>query len=101
MVLAAYQSSGRSAVYPLMIEKGKNIFSIKKAQFSSGILRLTIFNTTGIPLAERVLFLDKNDDLKIGIINDSLSSRPRSKNEFTIHIKNTGSEKAVLIFLLL
>ena len=94
LVLAAYQSSGRSAVYPLQIEKGKNIFSIKKAQFSGGILRLTIFNTTGIPLAERVLFLDKNDELKIGVLNDSLSSKPRSKNEFTIHIKNTGLEKS-------
>jgi hypothetical protein len=93
LTLAVYQNSGRTAVYPIQIEKGKNIFSIKKAKFSSGILRFTIFNANGIPLAERVTFLDKNDRLEIGLQKDSLSFKPGSKNELTIQVKNAGWEK--------
>lgn len=93
LVLAAYQSNGRSAVYPLLIEKGKNIFSIKKAQFANGILRLTILTLTGVPLAERVVFLDKNDELKINLLKDSTSFKPWSKNEFAIQILNADSGK--------
>jgi hypothetical protein len=98
LILAVYQNSGRTAVYPLQIEKGKNIFSIKKAQFSSGILRFTIFGTNGIPLAERVLFLYKNDNLKIGLSLDSLSFKPESRNEFTGLITNAAWEKEFAFF---
>jgi hypothetical protein len=93
LVLAVYESSGRFAVYPLQIEKGKNIFSIKKTQFTSGILRLSLFSVNGVPLAERVLFLDKKDRLNIGLSIDSLSFRSRSNNQFIIQIKNTDGEK--------
>jgi hypothetical protein len=93
LTLAVYQNSGRTAVYPLQLEKGKNIFSIKKAKFSGGILRLTIFNSNGIPLAERVIFLYKKDNLKIELQKDSLSFKPGAKNELTIQIKNAGWEK--------
>ncbi len=84
--LAIFQNSGRSAVYPLEIENGKNIFSIKKNLFSKGILRFTLFDSNGIPLAERLLFLHKQDDLKIVLKKDSLSFRPRSKNEFDVRV---------------
>jgi hypothetical protein len=98
LMLAVYQNSGRTAVYPLQIEKGKNIFSIKKAKLSRGVLRITIFNSNGIPLAERVLFLYKNDNLKIGLSTDSLSFRPGSKNEFTARINNEVWEKDFAFF---
>lgn len=93
LALAIYQNNGRSAVYPLEIEKGKNIFSVKKNLFSTGILRFTLFDQNGIPLAERILFLQKNDGLKIGLLKDSLSFRPRSSNTFSIEIRNSRFEK--------
>ena len=92
LILAAYQNSGKIAVYPLQLEKKDNIFSIKKEEFSSGILRITVFDQDGVPLAERVLFLDKNNALKIVLIKDSLSFTPRSKNEFTVHVKNADGK---------
>jgi hypothetical protein len=91
--LAVFQNSGRSAVYLLKVENGKNIFSIKKNLFSNGILRFTLFDSNGVPLAERVLFLQKQDDLKIELIKDSLSFRPRLKNEFDVQVNNPGLEK--------
>ncbi len=93
LVLAVYESSGRFAVYPLQVEKGKNIFSIKKAQFSSGILRLTLFSSNEVPLAERVIFLDKKDRLNIELSKDSLSFKSRSDNQLTIQVNNTDGEK--------
>ncbi len=92
LVLAVHESSGKFAVYPLQIEKGKNIFSINKKQFSNGILRLSLFSENEVPLAERVLFLDKKDRLNIGLSKDSLSFKSRSNNQFTIQIKNTDGE---------
>lgn len=91
--LAAYQCNGRYVVYPLQIEKEKNIFSIKKTQFSTGILRLTLFSLNNIPLAERIVFINKNDFLKISLQKDSISFKPRSKNEFSIKIENGISTK--------
>lgn len=93
LVLAASQNSGRSIVYPLEIEKGKNIFSVKKNLFSTGILRFTLFDSHGIPLAERVTFVEKHDELHIRILEDSFSFHPRSKNQFIIEVNNTSSEK--------
>ncbi len=90
LILAVYQNSGRTAVYPLEIETGKNIFSINKKLFSTGILRFTLFDQNGVPLAERVSFLEKNDELRIGLIKDSLSFSPRSRNVFSVEIKNIG-----------
>jgi hypothetical protein len=88
LILALYQNSGKVAVFPLQLENGNNIFSIKKDQYSSGILRLTIFSQDGIPLAERVLFVDKGDKLGIALSRDSLSFAPLSKNQFTVKVNN-------------
>ncbi|HEY5464821.1 MAG TPA: hypothetical protein VIJ95_16280 [Hanamia sp.] len=88
LLLTAYQCDGRYVVYPILIEEEKNIFSIKKTQFSTGILRLTLFNLNNIPLAERIVFLNKNDFLKISLLKDSLSFKPRAKNEFYLKIEN-------------
>ncbi len=93
LVLAVTQNSGRSAVFPVEVEKGKNIFSIKKNFFSTGILRFTLFDLNGIPLAERVLFLKKQDKFKIGFSVDSLSFKARSRNEFTLQVKNASVDK--------
>ncbi len=98
LILAVHESSGRFAVYPLQIEKGKNIFSIKKTQFLSGILRFSLFSSNAVPLAERVLFLDKKDLLNVGLSEDSLSFKSRSDNQFTIQIRNIDREKDTACF---
>lgn len=53
--LAAFQNNGHVNTYPLKLVKGINQFNIEKNDFSSGILRLTVFDNDKIPCAERIL----------------------------------------------
>jgi hypothetical protein len=55
-VLAAFQQSGKIFTYGIRIAKGLNEFTLDKKLFDQGILRLTIVDAHGLPLAERLVF---------------------------------------------
>ena len=90
LIVAAYQNTGKVAVYPIEIGDSINLFSFLKSEFSNGVFRLTVFSKEGLPLAERVVFLDKKDELKVNLANDSLSFNPRKKNQFTVQLDTAG-----------
>ena len=90
IIIAAVQNNGLSVTYPLQLSRGINVFSFKKKDFSTGILRLTIFDELGRPAAERIVFINNNDQLKLGLTEDTLSYIHRSKNTFTIHLEEPG-----------
>ncbi|HET6993578.1 MAG TPA: hypothetical protein VFI06_01290 [Chitinophagaceae bacterium] len=59
-------------------------------KLSSGILHLTVFNKDGLPLAERLTFVDNKEYVQEGDINvDTLNFSDRSKNHFTLSLKDT------------
>ena len=80
VVIAAFQNNGLINTYPLQLVNGINVFSIKKSDFSTGILRLTLFDREGIPQAERIVFINKHDQIKLALAADTLSFQPKSKN---------------------
>ncbi|MFB9845194.1 hypothetical protein [Mucilaginibacter ginsenosidivorans] len=84
VVLAAFQDNGTFNTYPLHLSEGVNLVNIKKNDFSTGILRLTLFSEQGIPEAERITFINNNDQLKLSLKADSLSLGPRTKSGFTL-----------------
>lgn len=101
VVLAAFQQSGKIVTYGIWIEKGLNEFTLEKKMFDKGILRLTILDAHGLPLAERLVFNDGSASTSINVAGgatagltllrkgDSLSistGRP-IKGHFTIDIK--------------
>jgi hypothetical protein len=85
MILAAHQDNGSFDTYPLQLNKGINVFMLKKDAFQTGILRLTLFDQQGIPQAERILFINKNDQFNLSLTPDSLSSEPRKKSVFKLN----------------
>jgi len=85
VVIAAFQNNGLINTYPLQLANGINVFSIKKSDFSTGILRLTLFDQQGVPQAERIVFINKHDQLKLVLDADTLSFRPKSKNVFKLN----------------
>jgi len=86
-VLAAFQNSGQINTYPLQLQKGVNEFDLQKASFSTGILRLTVFDHEGVPQAERILFIN-NHDLAPVLRTDTLSFLPGGFNAFSMTLKD-------------
>jgi len=59
-------------------------------KLSSGILHITVFNKEGMPLAERLTFVDNKEYVQEGeIVLDTLSFFNRGKNHFTLSLKDT------------
>ena len=92
ILIAAVQNNGLSAAYPLRLSRGTNVFGFKKNCFSTGILRLTVFDESGFPRAERIVYINNNDQLKPSLAKDTLSFNRRSKNSFTIHLKDNKDQ---------
>jgi hypothetical protein len=86
-ILAAFQNSGQINTFSLQLQKGINEFDLQKANFSTGILRLTVFNPEGLPQAERILFINKHD-LTAALKTDTLSFLPGGANAFSMTLKD-------------
>ncbi|HMU45340.1 MAG TPA: hypothetical protein PKC72_03180 [Chitinophagaceae bacterium] len=63
---------------------------INTTQLKSGILQATVFNKDGIPLAERLSFIDNKEYIqKAELITDTVNFSERAKNYFTLSIPDT------------
>lgn len=81
-VLAASQTAGRMAAFPLDLGPGRNTFNISCKGFTTGILRLTVFDQEGIPQAERIVFVKKDAPLQLQVNGDSLSFLEKTRAAF-------------------
>jgi hypothetical protein len=93
IVVAAVQDNGTVVTYPLKLSRGINVFSFKKDNFSPGIVRLTVFDESFVPLAERVVFVHNNNALNLSLSKDTLSFDPKSKNVFTLHLADDKNKR--------
>ena len=87
IILAACQNNGKVATYPLELDPGINLYNIPKKDFSTGILRLTIFDNNNLPQSERLVFIDKRNPLQLKLTKDTVSFTPKTKSAFTIRIQ--------------
>lgn len=71
---------------------GKNVYNgvIQKENLPSGILHLTLFNKIGLPLAERLTFINNKEYiLPATFTTDTLNIDERSRNHYSIQLKDT------------
>jgi len=92
IIVVAEQNNGLFATYPLQLSRGINVFSFKKNSFSTGILRLTVFDERALPLAERIVYINNNDRLNLSLNKDTLTFSPKSKNVFTLNLKDNNNQ---------
>jgi alpha-2-macroglobulin-like protein len=59
--------------------KGENHYSIDISSFPAGIAMLTLFNTTGLEEAERLVFVNEQKKLRINIVPDQAVYQPGEK----------------------
>ncbi|MBI5856228.1 MAG: hypothetical protein HZB42_01155 [Sphingobacteriales bacterium] len=63
---------------------------INTQKLNSGILQVTVFNKTGMPLAERLCFVNNREyQLPVEIKADTIDFNSRTKNKFRIVMKDT------------
>ncbi|MFT3903860.1 MAG: hypothetical protein QM727_11850 [Niabella sp.] len=77
---------------PFKSEKNEIFGIIPTKDILSGILHLTVFNKDGMPLAERLTFID-NDDyrLPVTLTTDTLDVGTRKINHFTLNIPDSAT----------
>lgn len=63
---------------------------INTMNLHSGILQITFFNKDGLPLAERLCFVNNKEYMQAAeLVTDTLSFLGKGKNRFTIALKDT------------
>jgi hypothetical protein len=86
MFLIASQGLGKVISYNTALNRGKNIIQIPRADFKTGIVRLTLFDANNIPQAERILFINQHDVLSLQLNKDTVSLLPKAKSALTLRI---------------
>ncbi len=64
--------------------------TIQTGNLPSGVLQVTVFNKDGIPLAERLTFIDNKEYVLPATFSaDTLNNAPRKKNHFSITLPDS------------
>ncbi len=59
--------------------------SINTSEFPSGVLQLTFFNSNGMPLAERLVFIDNKEyEVEASLHKQLVNTRARGRNQYDI-----------------
>jgi len=68
--------------------KGDNMFDISTQEFPAGVAQITLFDSKGIPRSERLVFVNKTNQLNVSIQTDKEKYLPREKVKLTISVKD-------------
>ncbi|POY38962.1 hypothetical protein C3K47_00210 [Solitalea longa] len=63
--------------------------SIPKERFPTGIAQITVFTLDGIPLVERLVFINKEDGLKVDVKSDKQVYNQREKVDMNILVEDS------------
>ncbi len=69
--------------------------TIAKSKFPSGVALFTLFAANGDPLAERVVFIQRNDQLKIGLSTAKSTYGVRDPVTFNVTAKTAANQPAL------
>ena len=71
-----------------IIQSGSYSAIIPKSKFPTGILQFTLFSSEGYVYSERIVFINRNDQLKLTLSTDKPIYNRRQKVKMTISAKN-------------
>ncbi|MDB5155313.1 MAG: carboxypeptidase regulatory-like protein [Mucilaginibacter sp.] len=69
--------------------------SVPKAKFPSGVVQFTVFSSTGLALAERLVFIQRNDQLKISLSTPKTTYTARDQVVFNVNAKTPDNQPAL------
>ncbi|MDB5010527.1 MAG: carboxypeptidase regulatory-like protein, partial [Mucilaginibacter sp.] len=84
--------NGQTICFAAQTALQSNIYSatIPKSKFPSGVLKLTLFTDHGEPLAERIVFIQRNDILNVTLKTAQATYAPRQKVNVNVLAQNSG-----------
>ena len=68
------------------------LIQLPRARFPEGISQLTLFNEAGVPVCERLVFVDKNNRLKINVMPVKDRVKPREKIDLDVTVTDAGDQ---------
>ncbi|MBC3786070.1 TonB-dependent receptor plug domain-containing protein [Spirosoma utsteinense] len=73
-------------VHAVTVPFGKtaSVVQLPKAEFPEGIAQLTLFDEANKPVGERLVFVNRNEQLTVGITSDKTTYKNREKVELTV-----------------
>lgn len=74
------------------LSAGKPMISgqVNTQKLNSGILQVTVFNREGVPLAERLCFIDNKEYIQQAeLVTDTVSFVAKGRNRYSLRIKDT------------
>ena len=66
-------------------------FELPAEGFPDGILRVTLTDDNGLPLCERLLFLQNQNDVRLNILTDKKEYKPREKVNVNLSLSGNGA----------
>lgn len=74
----------------LQVQGSNTLISLDTRPFPSGILQLTLFTKSGIPVAERLIFVNNNDyRMPVNLQSDTVSFNKKAKNVLSFSIPDS------------
>jgi TonB-dependent SusC/RagA subfamily outer membrane receptor len=83
-----------------VLESGSAEVKIPQDKFPTGITQLTLFNQSLVPQCERLIFINQNDFLNIGLETDRENYVSREKISIKINVRNPDNYPVVANFSL-
>jgi hypothetical protein len=80
------------------LEKNEVVLSIPKDKLLQGVNHITVFNSNGIPLAERLIFTDHEDDLSLNVVFYDFNFDEKEKGVLEISAKDKNGKQVAGTF---
>jgi TonB-dependent SusC/RagA subfamily outer membrane receptor len=82
-------SGGKLTTVSAVMDGPDMRFDIKKSGLRSGITQITLLSANGEPLCERLVFIDNDDKLDLGVTTDKKGYKQREQVKVNLHVKAT------------
>ena len=76
-------------------DAGKFSVAVSKKEFPTGVVQFTLFDANGLPLNERLVFVNNNDQLNLNVSTGQTAYATRHKVQVTIQAKNKLNQPAI------
>ena len=85
-------SAGRLTTVSDVMDGPDMRFDIQKGRLHSGITQVTLLSAKGEPLCERLVYINKNDQLPVDVFSAKTTYQAREKVTVKIHVDETNFE---------
>lgn len=76
----------------IALKRGENTVDIDESAFPAGIARFTVSTPNGMPMAERLVFMNEERRLQVSITPDKQAYLPRGKVRLTVSTKDENGQ---------